>query len=116
MPWPTHAVTNQAPELQDYNLFTTDAALADALAAVGIPLVLRRGSASEIVPEVVSRSDMIALVPRRFADSWSDRLQVLEPPLTIPGFTVASVWHDRATYHPAQRWLRERLTTLAAEG
>lgn len=30
------------------------AALADALAAVGIPLVLRRGSASEIVPEVVS--------------------------------------------------------------
>nr|WP_314627833.1 isovaleryl-CoA dehydrogenase [uncultured Noviherbaspirillum sp.] len=35
MPWPTHAVTNQAPELQDYNLFTTDAALADALAQSG---------------------------------------------------------------------------------
>ena len=31
MPWPTHAVTNQVPELQDYNLFATDAALADAL-------------------------------------------------------------------------------------
>jgi len=35
MPWPTHAVTNQVPELQDYNLFTTDAALADALAQNG---------------------------------------------------------------------------------
>ncbi|WP_246544224.1 LysR family transcriptional regulator [Ancylobacter dichloromethanicus] len=69
-----------------------------------------------IVPEVVSRSDMIALVPRRVADGWSDRVQVLDPPLTIPGFTIVSVWHDRATYHPAQRWLRERLTTLAAEG
>jgi len=69
-----------------------------------------------IVPEVVSRSDMIALIPRRIADGWSDRLQVLEPPLTIPGFTVASVWHNRATNHPAQRWLRERLTTLAAAG
>ena len=69
-----------------------------------------------IVPEVVSRSDMIALVPRRIADGWSDRLQVLEPPLTIPGVTVASVWHDRTTNHPAQRWLRERLATLAAEG
>jgi DNA-binding transcriptional LysR family regulator len=69
-----------------------------------------------IVPEVVSRSDMIALVPRRIADGWSDRVQVLDPPLTIPGFTIASVWHDRTTNHPAQRWLRERLTTLAAEG
>ncbi|WP_245197913.1 LysR family transcriptional regulator [Jiella mangrovi] len=69
-----------------------------------------------VVPEVVSRSDMIALVPRRIADGWSDRLQVLDPPLTIPGFAIVSVWHDRTTNHPAQRWLRERLTTLAAEG
>ena len=69
-----------------------------------------------IVPEVVSRSDMIALIPRRIADGWSDRVQVVEPPLTIPGFTIASFWHDRTTNHPAQRWLRERLTTLAAEG
>jgi DNA-binding transcriptional LysR family regulator len=69
-----------------------------------------------IVPEVVSRSDMIALIPRRIADGWSDQVQVMEPPLTIPGFTIASVWHDRTTNHPAQRWLRERLMTLAAEG
>jgi DNA-binding transcriptional LysR family regulator len=69
-----------------------------------------------IVPEVVSRSDMIALIPRRIADGWSDRVQVVEPPLTIPGFTIASVWHDRTTNHPAKRWLRERLTMLAAEG
>jgi putative acyl-CoA dehydrogenase len=27
MQWPTHEVTNQVPELQDYNLFTTDLAL-----------------------------------------------------------------------------------------
>jgi DNA-binding transcriptional LysR family regulator len=69
-----------------------------------------------IVPEVVSRSDMIALIPRRIADGWSDRLQVLDPPLTIPGFTIVSVWHDRTTNHSAHRWLRERLTTLAGEG
>ncbi|WP_246217898.1 LysR family transcriptional regulator [Jiella pacifica] len=69
-----------------------------------------------IVPEVVSRSDMIALIPRRIADGWSDQVQVVEPPLTIPGFAIAGVWHDRTTDHTAQRWLRERLTTLAAEG
>ncbi|GGE94115.1 hypothetical protein GCM10011404_28960 [Sphingomonas prati] len=68
-----------------------------------------------IVPEVVSRSDMIALIPRRIADGWLDQVQVVEPPLTIPGFTIASVWHDRTTNHPAKRWLRERLTTLATE-
>ncbi|USI73918.1 LysR family transcriptional regulator [Sphingomonas morindae] len=69
-----------------------------------------------IVPEVVSRSDMIALIPRRVANGWLDRVKVVEPPLAIAGFAIASVWHDRTTNHPAQRWLRERLTTLAAEG
>jgi DNA-binding transcriptional LysR family regulator len=66
-----------------------------------------------IVPEIVSRSDMIALIPRRIADGWSDRVQVLEPPLHIPGFLIASIWHERTTNHPAQSWLRDRLAGLA---
>ncbi|MDE1979920.1 MAG: acyl-CoA dehydrogenase family protein, partial [Betaproteobacteria bacterium] len=35
MTWPTHDVTNQAPPLQDYNLFTADPALREALARAG---------------------------------------------------------------------------------
>ena len=66
-----------------------------------------------IVPEVVSRSDMIAVVPRRIVDGWSDRVQVLEPPLHIPGFAIACIWHERTTNHPAQIWLRDRLAALA---
>ena len=31
MQWPTHEVTNQVPELQDYNLFTSDVALSAGL-------------------------------------------------------------------------------------
>jgi putative acyl-CoA dehydrogenase len=31
MQWPTHEVTNQVPELQDYNLFSTDIALQDGV-------------------------------------------------------------------------------------
>jgi putative acyl-CoA dehydrogenase len=31
MQWPTHTVTNQVPDLQDYNIFTTDIALADGV-------------------------------------------------------------------------------------
>ncbi len=66
-----------------------------------------------IVPEIVSRSDMIALIPRRIADGWLDRVQVLEPPLQIPGFAIASIWHERTANHPAQSWLRDRLAALA---
>lgn len=66
-----------------------------------------------IVPEIVSRSDMIALIPRRIADGWSERVQLLEPPLHIPGFAIASIWHERTTNHPAQIWLRDRLAALA---
>lgn len=66
-----------------------------------------------IVPEIVSRSDMIAVTPRRIADGWSDRVQVLGSPLHIPGFAIASIWHDRTASHPAQRWLRDRLAALA---
>jgi putative acyl-CoA dehydrogenase len=35
MQWPTHAVTNQVPDLQDYNIFTTDTVLADAVRREG---------------------------------------------------------------------------------
>lgn len=35
MTWPTHDVTNQAPPLQDYNLFTADPALREALTRAG---------------------------------------------------------------------------------
>ena len=65
-----------------------------------------------IVPEIVSQSDMIGVVPRRIAEGWSDRVQVLESPLQIPGFTIASIWHERTTDHPAQSWLRDRLAAL----
>ncbi|WP_277981389.1 LysR family transcriptional regulator [Sphingomonas phyllosphaerae] len=66
-----------------------------------------------IVPEIVSQSDMIAVLPRRIANGWSDRLQVLEPPLGVPGFAIACIWHERTTNHPAQSWLRDRLAALA---
>jgi DNA-binding transcriptional LysR family regulator len=66
-----------------------------------------------IVPEIIARSDLIALVPYRIARDRADRLQIVEPPLAVPGFEIAMVWHDRTTTHPLQRWLRERIAVLA---
>jgi DNA-binding transcriptional LysR family regulator len=62
-----------------------------------------------MVPEIVARSDMVALVPRKLVKDRADRLQIIDPPLPVQGFTISLVWHDRTTAHPAQRWLREKI-------
>ena len=65
-----------------------------------------------VVPEIVAGSDLIAVVPHRLARDHAHRLQVIEPPLPIPGFDIAMVWHGRATTHPLQRWLRARIMSV----
>ena len=62
-----------------------------------------------MTPEVVARSDMIALAPERIVRNQTDRLQLFDPPVPAPGFSIAMVWHERVDAHPAQRWLRERI-------
>ncbi|HEX7759204.1 MAG TPA: LysR family transcriptional regulator [Caulobacteraceae bacterium] len=62
-----------------------------------------------VVPEMIARSDLIAVVPERLVRHHADQLQVLDPPLTVPGFDIALVWHDRTTAHPIHRWLREQI-------
>ncbi|WP_110657123.1 LysR family transcriptional regulator [Salinicola halimionae] len=85
----------------------------DALAAIGLH---RRVALSApgflVVPEIVARSDMIALVPTRVADDRAGRVRLFDPPLPVPGFDMAMVWHDRTTTHPLHRWLRQRITEL----
>ncbi|HEX7775106.1 MAG TPA: LysR family transcriptional regulator [Parvibaculum sp.] len=68
-----------------------------------------------IVLEAVAQSDMISVVAHRLVRNYTDRLQLLEPPLAIPGFDIAMVWHDRTTTHPAQQWLRERIGSFAGQ-
>jgi DNA-binding transcriptional LysR family regulator len=65
-----------------------------------------------MVPEIVARSDMIALVPKRLIRDHDDRLVVCEPPIPVTGFAIGMLWHDRNTAHPPQRWLRDRIASL----
>jgi DNA-binding transcriptional LysR family regulator len=67
------------------------------------------------VPELVARSDLIATVPERLVRERAKRLQVLEPPLPVEGFTIGLVWHERTHRHPAHRWVRERVHMLCGE-
>ncbi|MDC0721118.1 LysR family transcriptional regulator [Nannocystis bainbridge] len=88
----------------------TDAALAshgrERRVVLSVPSFL-------MVPELVARSDLAALVPERIARDRADRLQLLEPPIAVPGFAIAMVWHRRAAKHPALTWLRERVRAFA---
>ncbi|WIX31893.1 LysR family transcriptional regulator [Salinicola sp. JS01] len=89
----------------------------DALAAIGRH---RRVALSApgflVVPEIVARSELLALVPSRVAAGRAEQLQRLAPPLIVPGFDMALLWHERTTTHPLQRWLRQRLADLVQAG
>jgi len=69
-----------------------------------------------MVPEIVSRSDMIALVPHRIVQGRGLPLQILPPPICVPGFDIVMAWHDRTTAHPIHRWVRERIVETASTG
>jgi DNA-binding transcriptional LysR family regulator len=62
-----------------------------------------------LVPEVVRRTDMVALLPSRLIKEDTRHLQVLTPPLQVPGFSMAIIWHERTHSDPAHSWLRSQV-------
>ncbi|WP_437297833.1 LysR family transcriptional regulator [Sorangium sp. So ce426] len=90
----------------------TDAALAalgrERRVVMSVPSFL-------MVPELVARSDMAALVPERLARDRADRLELLPPPVPVPGFAIVMAWHHRTAMHPALTWLRDRVRALAGD-
>lgn len=61
------------------------------------------------IPELVARTDVVALVPSRLVGNRSDRLLIMPPPLSIPTFEMAMIWHERSQLDPAHEWLRREL-------
>jgi len=81
-----------------------------ALSAIGRERRVSVSAASFlIVPELIARSDQVALVPERLVRGKTRDLQILEPPIDVTGFSVGLVWHERSDVEPAQVWLRGRL-------
>jgi len=85
-------------------------AVDDALAALGRQRRVAVSAPSFLLaPELIASSDLIATVPAKLAQRWSDRLAVVAPPCEVTGFSVAMGWHPRNHADPAQRWLREQV-------
>ena len=121
----SHASAASGLDLDGYLLFphllvssigrvagNVDAALAtrglERRVGVTIPFLLA-------APQVILGSDMILNVGRRLAGRLADwyPVAVLEPPLAIPGFSVAMAWHPRNTGSGAHQWLRDQVAAAA---
>ncbi len=93
--------------------FAGAAQIDEALAAVGRKRHVRLSVPHFLlVPEMVARSDMIAVLPERLARSYTDSLRSFDLPLDVPHLTIAAVWHERTHRNPAQIWLRQALAEL----
>lgn len=66
-----------------------------------------------VLPEILSSSDLIAVVPHRLAIRQAG-LAIVKPPIEIPGFSKLLAWHDRTHRDAAHRWLRALMAETAA--
>ncbi|MBT2300697.1 LysR family transcriptional regulator [Variovorax paradoxus] len=85
----------------------------DALAAFGLKRNVVLSAASFlVVPDIVSQSDFVALVPERLVRDRADQLKLIDCPFPVEGFAVGMVWHERSHGHSGQRWIRETIASL----
>lgn len=69
------------------------------------------------VPLIVAKTDYIATLSAYVALPLARamNLRVLPTPIAVPESDWFCVWHERTHKDPAHRWLRDRLSTLAAK-
>jgi DNA-binding transcriptional LysR family regulator len=85
----------------------------NALAALGHSRNVVLSAVSFLfVPEIVSQSDFVALVPERLVHDRLDELKLIDCPFPVEGFAVGMVWHERSHGHSGQRWIREAIVSL----
>src|SRR5262249_40063785 len=63
---------------------------------------------------VVSRSELVGLVPTWFANSIGEQLHLrsFALPFDMPRVALNLFWHRRHTNDPEHRWMRERMLEL----
>jgi len=65
---------------------------------------------------VVVESDLIATLPAKFAFArFADgSARIVDPPISLPEFDVATLWHTRLRDDPAHIWLRDLVVEVCA--
>ncbi|WP_227519996.1 LysR family transcriptional regulator [Mangrovitalea sediminis] len=68
-----------------------------------------------LVPRILSETDYLATLPKRFLMRFSNELDTFEVPFDRANFEVAMAWHPRDDADPGSQWLRDVLTGIAAQ-
>jgi DNA-binding transcriptional LysR family regulator len=105
----------QALEQLDFVLVASHAEPARALHLLGLaPRIRLTLPHFTVVPPILAATDLAAIVPLRPALRFAERhgLQVVEPDLGLPPFTVAMHWTWRSAHDPGHRWLREQALAM----
>ena len=71
-----------------------------------------------VAPFVVAGTDLVATLASRVARRFAAAdlgLTVHEPPIALPGWPLALMWHRRVDDHPAMAWLRDCIAEIAAD-
>ncbi len=55
---------------------------------------------------VLANTDLVGMLPARLVRG-SNALRMVEPPVDVPGYEMAMLWHERVHRDPAHQWLRE---------
>ncbi|MHC5654185.1 LysR family transcriptional regulator [Stappia sp. ICDLI1TA098] len=68
-------------------------------------------------PYAAAQVDLVACLPARIALAKAELLglEIFEPPVELPDFTVALIWHGRDDADPAHQWLRETVAEVARQ-
>jgi len=90
------------------------------LAKLGVRRQVAVSAASFLfVPRLVACSDLIAFVPSRLIRGDVGKgvagLKQLAPPVELPGFAMAMVWHARTHHHSGHRWIRDRVAEACSQ-
>ena len=69
-----------------------------------------------LAPQLIAGSDLIAILMLGVVavSRWTDRLAIMEPPFALEPCAYVMSWHRRNDEHPAQRWLRGCVRSVAA--
>lgn len=54
----------------------------------------------------LANTDLVGMLPARLVRG-NGALRVVEPPVDVPGYEMAMLWHERSHRDPAHQWLRE---------
>ena len=80
--------------------------------------VARTVSSFLVAPHLLAGTDYVLTVSARVAALVAEHLdlETRRPPVDIPGFSVALLWHDRQHDDPIHTWVREQIAALVGRG